>query len=63
MKKIYRKPSVVLESFVSEEIMQSKNNVLSGLTVADGEGNNFTFLEATGEGNILNSIDYDDFHN
>lgn len=61
MKKIYKKPNVAIESFVSEEVMVSKTNMLSGLAVSDGEGNTFNFLEATGEGNILNSIDYQEW--
>lgn len=65
MKKIYRKPSIEVESFVSEEIMESQKNVLSTLEVTDS-GNTWKFItisEGVYGDNVVNSIDYTDFAN
>lgn len=58
MKKIYRKPNLAIESFVTEEVM-SKTNALESSTYTDS-GQTWDFI-AVGDGNMLNSVDYSDF--
>lgn len=69
MKKIYKKPVLEVESFVTEEIMETFNpqNVLSyGGAATDagyaaGENNFINFKNKDTNGQVLNSIDYDAF--
>ena len=65
MKKIYSKPSIEVESFVSEEIMESQKNVLSSLEVTDGSRawKFITISEGVYGDNVVNSIDYTNFAN
>lgn len=58
MKKIYKKPDVAIEGFVSEEIMIQEQNALSDVKITDS-GQEWEFL--TGGSNVLNSINYEDF--
>lgn len=61
MKKIYKKPYVAIESFVSEEIMTGiEPNALSTVTVTDELGHEWNFIS---EDNVLNSINYSEFNN
>ena len=66
MKKIYMKPSLLVERFTTEEIMDKvtgKTNVLSSVT-QDLEGNvGVIHFDAPGSDNVLNSIDYNQFLN
>ena len=72
MKKIYNKPVLEVENFVTEEILENFNpeNVLSyGPTATDagygtpGSENFISFNKVNGNlpNNVLNSIDYNDF--
>lgn len=71
MKKIYKKPVLEVESFVTEEIMETFNpqNVLSygGVATDAGYGadpssaNFINFNNKDTNGQVLNSIDYDAF--
>ena len=65
MKKNYITPVVEIESFVTEEIMDNPNNILSyngsGGYYDAGNGNYISFH--TGDNNVLNSINYSDFVN
>ena len=70
MKRIYNKPVLEVESFVTEEIMENFNpeNVLSyGAAATDAgyseSGNFISFQDVNGNnGQVLNSIDYNDFN-
>ena len=73
MKRIYDKPVLEIESFVTEEIMENFNpqNVLSyGSAATDAgygadptSGNFITFNNADTNGQVLNSVDYSEFAN
>ena len=74
MKRLYNKPVLEIEKFITEEIMETFNpvNVLS-YNPATGEGgygtglDNDGFIRFNSEGdnsaNVLNGIDYNDFTN
>ena len=66
MKKIYKKPSLVVESFVTEEVMDNEN-LLSELTNdmygLDSFGTNNSISFRNGDSNVLNGINYLDFAN
>ena len=68
MKKIYNKPVVEIESFVTDEVMigeYNPENVLSYNSVLGtggyAEGNFINFQDAEHNNRMLNSIDYKDF--
>lgn len=69
MKRIYNKPVLEVESFVTEEIMENFNpqNVLSyGAAATDAGysetgGNFIKFDDANNNGQVLNSVNYSDF--
>ncbi len=70
MKKIYNKPVLEVENFVTEEILENFNtqNVLSyGPTAQDagyGDPNSANFISFQNDpGNVLNSVDYSTFTN
>ena len=59
MKKIYNKPSLAIESFVTESVMDdNKLNALESHPYTDTHTWNFL---TPNSGNVLQSIDYDDF--
>ena len=65
MKKIYITPVVEIESFVTEEIMDNPQNILSyynGNYTQYQEGTNYINFHS-GDNNVLNSINYNDFAN
>lgn len=64
MKKKYITPVVEIESFVTEEIMDNPNNILSynGTGGYYSENGNYISFH-TGDNNVLNKIDYSSFTN
>lgn len=65
MKKIYKKPTLLLEQFATEEIMSQQENVLSTIDMVNGDFDAYsgTIKFDTNNGNVLNSIDYSQFTN
>ena len=63
MKKIYEKPSLVVESFVTESVMDEENLLSETVTNVGYEGasNFITFKE--GDTTVLTGIDYRSFRN
>ncbi len=63
MKKNYITPVVEIESFVTEEIMDNPQNILSyynGNYTRYQEGENYINFHS-GDNNVLNSINYSNF--
>ena len=71
MKKIYFRPTLKVECFATEEIMDQTNplNALSYDQTLGTPGGTYDdptlgYIQfQTGDGNVLNSIDYNDFTN
>ena len=63
MKKIYKKPNLAIESLATEEVMAGENALVSQAVTLNGQ--EWTFLTvdgSNGTGNVLNSIDYQQFN-
>lgn len=62
MKKFYISPVIEVENFITEEIMDNPQNILSynGSGGYYQEGTNYISFHS-GDNNVLNSIDYKDF--
>lgn len=65
MKKIYIKPSLVLENIFTDAVMYQQDNVLSNVTVNDASsyGAGTIHFNSQGSDNVLHSIDYSTFGN
>ena len=64
MKKIYKKPNLAIESLAIEEVMVGENALVSQAVTLNGTTWNFLTIDGSnGTGNMLHSIDYQDFVN
>lgn len=66
MKKIYKKPILAVESFVTDEVMSQVNVLSEANNNQDSFGDyqnagQVIFNKESNAGNILNSINYDTF--